>query len=339
MWKRQPRRRQWSRKIGDPWQTPRQWDKSRRINPGSVVTIAPTFQSGRIAEGEELSVERGKAAPPQTVLIDPRHTLISHRSNRRLHFPIRRHPVLQRGCSVSFWGTSACSRRHLFVAAALFCLARIGIAADERPNIVFLFTDDHAPHAIGAYSDFFKSINPTPNLDKLASEGMVFVNSFCTNSICGPSRAVIQTGKHSHVNGFMSNGNRFNGDQQTFPKLLQKAGYQTAIVGKWHLGTDPQGFDFWQVLPGQGDYYNPDFLTPNGRIREDGYCTDIVTDKAINWLKENATGEKPFMLMCQHKAPHRTWMPAIRHLNLYDDVEIPEPSTLFDTWEDNASPA
>lgn len=213
------------------------------------------------------------------------------------------------------------------------------LSAAERPNIVFFFTDDHAPHAIGAYKGLLKDLNPTPEIDKLAAGGMLFQNSFCTNSICGPSRAVILTGKHSHLNGFMRNGNRFNGDQQTFPKLLQKAGYKTAMIGKWHLSSDPQGFDHWQVLPGQGNYYNPDFKTPKGRVRIEGYCTDIVTDLAIDWLKEQKESGKPFMLMCQHKAPHRTWMPPLRHLHLYDDVEIPEAPTLFDEWKDNASPA
>ena len=228
-----------------------------------------------------------------------------------------------------------------FLLKSLTCVAIVNatLIAADRPNILFIFTDDHAPHAIGAYDGWLKDVNPTPNIDQLAAEGMLFQNSFCTNSICGPSRAVIQTGKHSHLNGFMSNGNKFNGDQQTFPKLLQKVGYSTAMLGKWHLGTDPQGFDHWKVLPGQGDYYNPAFKGPKGREVIEGYCTDIVTDMAIDWLKENAGGDKPFMLMCQHKAPHRTWMPPLRHLNLYDDVEIPEPATLFDDYADNASPA
>lgn len=208
-----------------------------------------------------------------------------------------------------------------------------------RPNIVFIFSDDHAPHAIGAYNGWLKSVNPTPNIDVLAASGMLFRNSFCTNSICGPSRAVIQTGKHSHKNGFMNNGNSFDWNQQTFPKLLQQAGYATAIFGKSHLKGEPQGYDDWKVLPGQGLYYNPDLITPEGRVRVEGHCTDVVTDLAVEWLTEGRDGEKPFMLMVQHKAPHRNWMPALRHLPLYADTEMPEPNTLFDKWHDNAPPA
>ncbi len=227
----------------------------------------------------------------------------------------------------------------LLIVALLVSITGATALAAKRPNVLFIFTDDHAPHAIGAYQGWLKDVNPTPNIDRLAGQGMLFQNSFCTNSICGPSRAVILTGKHSHLNGFMRNGNRFDGSQQTFPKLLQKAGYQTAIVGKWHLTSNPQGFDYWDVLPGQGDYYNPDFLSPAGRTRVNGYCTDIVTDKAIEWLENKRDADKPFMLMCQHKAPHRTWMPPLRHLTLYDDIDIPEPPTLFDRYKDNASPA
>ena len=150
---------------------------------------------------------------------------------------------------------------------------------------------------------------------------------------------MIQTGKHSHKNGFMNNGNSFDWNQQTFPKLLQKAGYKTAIYGKSHLKGEPQGFDDWKVLPGQGLYYNPDMITPEGSKRIEGHCTDIVTDLAVEWLKEGREQGKPFMLMVQHKAPHRNWMPALRHLDLYDDIEIPEPNTLFDKWQDNAPPA
>ena len=225
---------------------------------------------------------------------------------------------------------------------ALLILATIltgQATADDRPNIVFIFSDDHAPHAIGAYDGWLKSVNPTPNIDKLASQGMLFKNSFCTNSICGPSRAVIMTGKHSHKNGFMNNGNSFDWNQQTFPKLLQKTGYTTALYGKSHLKGKPQGFDDWKVLPGQGLYYNPDMITPEGRKKIEGHCTDVVTDLAVQWLKEGRDSDKPFMLMVQHKAPHRNWMPAPRHLHLYDDIDIPEPKTLFDRWWDNAKPA
>ena len=223
---------------------------------------------------------------------------------------------------------------------ALFVLGLVGAAvAADRPNIVFIFSDDHAPHAIGAYNGWLKSVNPTPAIDRLASQGMVFENSFCTNSICGPSRAVIQTGKHSHKNGFMNNGNSFDWNQQTFPKLLQKAGYATAIYGKSHLKGKPQGYDHWAVLPGQGLYYNPDMLTPEGMVRIPGYCTDIVTDMAVDFLKNKRDKQKPFMLMVQHKAPHRNWMPAPRHYDLYADMTMPEPSTLFDDYKDNAPPA
>ncbi|MEO0445691.1 MAG: sulfatase, partial [Verrucomicrobiota bacterium] len=229
--------------------------------------------------------------------------------------------------------------RFFTFALSILALGPLASAQDSRPNILFVFSDDHAPHAIGAYNGWLKGVNPTPNIDSIASQGMLFENSFCTNSICGPSRAVIQTGKHSHKNGFMNNGNSFDWNQQTFPKLLQKAGYETAMYGKSHLKGQPQGFDDWKVLPGQGLYYNPDFITPEGRVRIDGYSTDVVTDLAIDWLKEGRAGEKPFLLMCQYKAPHRCWMPAPRYLNLYDDLEIPEPDTLFDDYADNAPAA
>ena len=227
----------------------------------------------------------------------------------------------------------------LLMLAAATTTTAVAAQPAARPNIVFIFSDDHAPHAIGAYNGWLKSVNPTPNIDALAASGMLFRNSFCTNSICGPSRAVIQTGKHSHKNGFMNNGNSFDWNQQTFPKLLQQAGYTTALYGKSHLQGKPQGYDDWKVLPGQGLYYNPDLITPEGRVRVEGHCTDVVTDLAVEWLREGRDGSKPFMLMVQHKAPHRNWMPALRHLSLYDDMQMPEPNTLFDKWHDNAPPA
>jgi arylsulfatase A-like enzyme len=220
-----------------------------------------------------------------------------------------------------------------------FALLASPVSSADRPNIVFIFSDDHSPNAIGAYNRWLKSVNPTPHIDELAAQGMVFERSYCTNSICGPVRAVIETGKHSHLNGFRQNGDRFNWDQQTFPKLLQQSGYQTVLYGKYHMEGKPQGYDDWAVLPGQGLYYNPDFLTAGGKITKEGYCTDLVTDMAVEWLKEKRDPSKPFMLRVQHKAPHRNWMPAPRHLGSFDDVLIPEPPTLFAKHEGQASPS
>ncbi len=200
----------------------------------------------------------------------------------------------------------------------------------KRPNIIFIFTDDHATQAISAYGG---TIMQTPNIDRLATEGAIFLNSFCGNSICGPSRATVLTGLHSHANGFTRNGDRFDPDQQTFPKLLQTAGYTTAMVGKWHLKSDPQGFDHYAVMPGQA-YYNSNFIMPDGEDKRiEGYCTDIITDLALDWLKDGRDKDRPFLLMCHHNAPHRTWMPGPQELGLFRDKDIPEPDTLFDDYE------
>ena len=216
------------------------------------------------------------------------------------------------------------------------------LAADKAkkpPNILFIFSDDHAFQAISAYGGRLAKVAPTPNIDRLAKEGMIFTRSYVTNSICAPCRAVIQTGKHSHLNGVLDNRLRFDATQQTFPKLLRKIGYQTAIVGKWHLKATPTGFDYSEVLPGQGNYYNPVMLLPNKRVRHTGYVTDIVTDLGLDWLKNKRDKSKPFMLMLQHKAPHRRWNPNLKHLNLFDDVEIPEPDNLFDNYDGRGTAA
>lgn len=206
--------------------------------------------------------------------------------------------------------------------------------ARRPPNVVFLFSDDHALQAIGAYGS---KINQTPRLDQLAKQGMIFDRSFCANSICGPSRACILTGKHSHLNGFMRNGDTFDGSQLTLPKLLQQAGYQTAMIGKWHLESAPTGFDHWEVLPGQGNYYNPVFLQQDGsRKQYEGYCTDLVGDFSIEWLKQRDPN-RPFFLMSQHKAPHRNWTPHPRHFGKYKLGTIPEPDTLFDDYADRSA--
>jgi len=206
-------------------------------------------------------------------------------------------------------------------------------AENDRPNILFVYCDDHAQAAIGAYGS---TINQTPSIDRLAREGMVFENSFVTNSICAPARAVILTGRFSHLNGVMTNAETFDPSQQTFVKLLRQAGYQTAVIGKWHLKSDPEGFDYYAVLEGQGPYYNPRLHTSRGDISCTGYTTDIITDQAIKWLDEASTSDRPFLLMYQHKAPHRNWMPEPDHFDLYEDVEIPAPATLFDDYANRA---
>lgn len=224
--------------------------------------------------------------------------------------------------------------KTLIPALALFATTLSG-PAQERPNIIFLFSDDHACNAISAYpGGLFDEIAPTPNIDRIAKEGMLFENSFCANSICGPSRANILTGKHSHLNGFLDNNSSyFDGRQQTFPQLLRNRGYQTAMIGKWHLHSNPVGFDFWRILPGQGSYYNPDFIEMDGkRQRYEGHCNDLVTDFGLKWLKEDRAQDKPFVAMIQYKAPHRNWSAAERHLRLFQGVTMPEPETLFDDY-------
>ena len=212
-------------------------------------------------------------------------------------------------------------------------------SAASTPNIVWIFSDDHSFQTIGAYGGRLKELNMTPNIDRLASEGMRFDRCYVTNSICGPSRAVLLTGKHSHMNGKIDNRGDFNHDQMNFAKILQKNDYQTAMIGKIHLNGAMQGFHYWDVLPGQGNYHNPDFISAKGTEKCKGYVSDIITDKSLNWLDKQRDKSKPFMLMIHHKAPHRNWQPARRHMELYKDVEIPEPSTLFDNYEGRGTPA
>ena len=212
----------------------------------------------------------------------------------------------------------------------------LSAATRKQPNILFVFSDDHALMGIGAYGS---KAARTPNLDRLAKDGMLFRNCLVTNSICGPSRATVLTGKYNHLNGFPDNSSFFDNTQQTYPKLLQKAGYQTCVIGKWHLESDPTGFDEWAVLPGQGSYYNPDFVTKNGKEHVEGYCTDIIGDKAMKWLKEGRDQSKPFMLCYWHKAPHREWSPGPQELGMFKDITIPEPETLFDDYANRMSPA
>ena len=199
------------------------------------------------------------------------------------------------------------------------------------PNILFIMADDHDNDAISAYGSHLTKIAPTPNIDRIASEGMLFNHCFVTNSICAPCRATILTGKYSHLNGVIDNHTDFDGSQQTFPKLLREAGYETSLIGKWHLKSEPTGFDYWNIFPGhgQGKYYNPD-MSEMGKVSEiTGYVTDVVTDISLDWLKNKRDKNKPFMLMYQHKAPHRSWEPAPRHLDYLEDVNIPVPDKYY----------
>jgi arylsulfatase A-like enzyme len=199
-----------------------------------------------------------------------------------------------------------------------------------RPNIIFIMADDHAYQAISAYSN---RLIETPNIDRIAKMGMRFTNATVTNSICAPSRATILTGKHSHLNGKIDNDFPFDTTNVTFPQLFQDAGYQTAMFGKLHFGNAPKGFDQFKILPGQGSYYNPDFITKNeGTVRIEGYVTDIITDMTLDWLQEERNPEEPFLLFYLHKAPHREWLPAERHLEEFTQRTFPEPATLFDDY-------
>ncbi|NDV59422.1 sulfatase [Bacteroides sp. 519] len=201
---------------------------------------------------------------------------------------------------------------------------------DKPMNVVYIMCDDHSYQTISAYDQRYAV---TPNIDRLAGEGVRFTNSFVANSLSGPSRACMLTGKHSHANGFTDNTTTFDGSQQTFPKLLQNAGYQTAMIGKWHLVSEPTGFNYWDILIGQGNYYNPDFICNGEKLNRNGYATNIITDLAIDWMDEKRDKDKPFCLFIHHKAPHRTWMPDLCDLDLYEDVVYPLPENFYDKYE------
>lgn len=217
-------------------------------------------------------------------------------------------------------------------AAGLSACGGSEVAEQKQPNIIFIMTDDHTSQAMSCYG---KSPVETPNMDRLAEEGIRFDNCYATNALSGPSRACILTGMFGHKNGFTDNASRFDGSQTTFPKLLQENGYATGVIGKWHLISEPQGFDNWSILHGQeeqGDYYNPEFVENGTLVTEEGYVTDIITEKALDFIDE-VHKDKPFMLMFHHKAPHRNWMPAPRHLGMFNDKVFPEPETLFDDYQ------
>ncbi len=213
------------------------------------------------------------------------------------------------------------------------CQLSIGAIAmaQQRPNIVYIMTDDHTAQMMSCYCN---SPVQTPNLDNIAREGVIFRNSFVANSLSGPSRACMLTGKLSHKNGFTNNEHGvFDGSQQTMPKLMQQAGYQTAIIGKWHLVSTPTGFNHYDILEGQGEYYNPTFIHDNGtRSVEQGYCTDIITDKAIQWMEQRDKSE-PFILFVHHKACHRDWLPDLKDMHEFENRTFPLPSTFWDKYE------
>ena len=204
-------------------------------------------------------------------------------------------------------------------------LSSVFAQTNKRPNIIFIMSDDHAYQAISAYDQRLIS---TPNIDRIAKNGILFTNASVTNSICAPSRATILTGKHSHLNGKVDNHFPFDTTNITFPQILKANGYQTAMFGKLHFGNSPKGFDQFKILPDQGNYYNPDFITKKeGNIKVNGYVTDIITDMTLDWLKQERSADKPFMLMYLHKAPHRSWLMAERHLDEMTQKNYPEPKT------------
>lgn len=205
----------------------------------------------------------------------------------------------------------------------------------RRPNIVFIMSDDHAYQAVSAYGGEVGRMAPTPNIDRIAANGALFANSYVTNSLCGPSRATMLTGQFSHMHGFTKNGQRYDNAKWNWVRELGAAGYNTALFGKWHLNYSPEGagIDSWKVLDDQGKYYNPEIITPEGRSRVEGYATDLVTDYSLEWLERQRGADEPFAILIHHKAPHRNFMPAIRHLQKYLGTQFPVPTNYFDHYD------
>jgi arylsulfatase A-like enzyme len=230
--------------------------------------------------------------------------------------------------------------RHLLTLALL--LTSGAAHAQSRPNIILLYSDDHAAHALSAYRShlpYALNLPATPNLDRIAREGMLFRNAFVTNSICGPARAAVLTGQYGHLSGVLTNRDSLHPTHTTFPKLLQQGGYQTALIGKWHLHELPAGFDHYEILRGQGAYYNPVFFMPGDTVQPTGYTQDIITARTVEWLDRGRNPADPFMLMVHFNAPHRFWDPGPTELPLYRDADLPEPPTLFDDGSGRAFPA
>jgi arylsulfatase A-like enzyme len=210
---------------------------------------------------------------------------------------------------------------------------------EGKPNVILIVTEDHALSSFGAFQKRFAELNPTPNLDRLASSGTLFSQAFCSNAMAGPSVASLLTGKHGHLNGFTRDGDKFNGNQATLPNLLKNDGYDTALFGKWDLGTEPVGFDYWQILADPDEFYNPELWNPKGKERFEGHSTDVITDLSLDWMIKRKQEQRPFFLMIQFNATRQPWMPAIRHVNLFDDVLLPEPPNLLDDLKNRAPPA
>ncbi len=222
--------------------------------------------------------------------------------------------------------------KFLLVGSAVVPMMACSGVEEKKPmNILFIMSDDHSFQTLSAYDTRHME---TPNIDRIAKDGVTFSRGYVANSISGPSRACLLTGKHSHANGYYDNGGTvFNGEQQTFPKLLQNAGYQTAVIGKWHLNSDPTGFDYWDILIGQGTYYKPTFIDNGEKVVRDGYATTVTTDLALDWLDKGRDKDKPFCLLLHHKAPHRTWMPDIQDLGMFDDKKFELPENFHDMYD------